>query len=65
MIRQIDIAKRTGLSRAEINRIVHGERSPSWRQAVYLAREFGGSVEWWIKASRDEIRDRLKIKVAA
>lgn len=65
MNRQIDIAKRTTLSRSEINRIISGVRRVTWRQAFYLSREFGGSVEWWVNASKDEIKNRLKIKNAA
>lgn len=42
---QTELATRTEIDRSELNRIVHGKRSPKPREAAWLIEALGGSLE--------------------
>jgi transcriptional regulator with XRE-family HTH domain len=47
-LRQLDLARRSGLSRKAISNLESGKFEPSWRSVVLLARTLGiGVQEFW------------------
>ena len=47
-IKQIDLAKRTGMSRGSISNIMSGKRTPSEKLLAELSKMSGRSINWWL-----------------
>jgi transcriptional regulator with XRE-family HTH domain len=56
-IKQIDIAKKTGVTPSMINMVFSGKRRPSWKLANRLADIFGTSPSFWMEADTDAIKE--------
>ena len=59
-MKQIEIAKRTGLSEAFISLLLSGGRRPTWKTAKLLEAVTGVNAVVWLEAPPNQIRAALE-----